>query len=83
MTGKEPARARITAIPVRRPERLAVLDRVARAFEPGVRYTESQVNDVIGGFSADVPALRRGLVDEGFLEHDRVHYWRCGGTVDL
>ncbi|WP_306366310.1 DUF2087 domain-containing protein [Nocardiopsis sp. CC223A] len=83
MTGEEAARARITAIPVRRPERLAVLDRVARAFEPGVRYTESQVNAVIGGFSADVPALRRGLVDEGFLEHDRVHYWRCGGTVDL
>ncbi|MDE3721059.1 MULTISPECIES: DUF2087 domain-containing protein [Nocardiopsis] len=74
---------RITSIPVRRPARLLLLDRVARAFEPGVRYTEARVNEVIGVFSADVPALRRGLVDEGFLEHDRVHYWRCGGTVDL
>ena len=83
MGGDGTDRARIMALPVRRVERLAVLDRVARAFEPGIRYTETQVNDIIGGFSADLPALRRGLVVEGFLEHDRTHYWRCGGTVDL
>lgn len=83
MSGRDPDRERIRAIPVRRAERPAVLDRVARAFEPGVRYTEAGVDTVIGGFSAGVTALRRGLVDEGFLEHHRVRYRRCGGTVDL
>ncbi len=74
---------RITAVPVRRPERLVLLDQVARAFEPGVRYSEAEVNAVLCRFSADVAVLRHSLTDEGFMEQDRTHYWRCGGTVDL
>ncbi|MFD6953225.1 hypothetical protein A6A08_11035 [Nocardiopsis sp. TSRI0078] len=74
---------RITAIPVRRPARLVLLDQVARAFEPGVRYSEAEVNAVLRGFSANVSVLRRGLLDEGFLECDRTRYWRCGGTVEV
>ncbi|WP_116244006.1 DUF2087 domain-containing protein [Nocardiopsis sp. FIRDI 009] len=74
---------RITALPVRRAERLVLFDQVARAFEPGVRYTEAEVNAVLAGFSADLAVLRHGLVDEGFMERDRSRYWRCGGTVDL
>ena len=76
-------RGRITAVPVRRPDRLVLLDHVARAFEPGVRYTEAEVNAVLRRFSADLVVLRRSLLDEGFMEQDRTHYWRCGGTVDL
>ncbi|MEU1897363.1 DUF2087 domain-containing protein [Nocardiopsis dassonvillei] len=74
---------RITAIPVRRTARLVLLDQVARAFEPGVRYSEAEVNAVLSGFSANVAVLRRGLVDEGFMERDRTRYWRCGGTVEV
>lgn len=76
-------RGRITSVPVRRPDRLVLLDHVARAFEPGVRYTEDQLNAVLRRYSADHVVLRRSLVDEGFMESDRTHYWRCGGTVDL
>ncbi|WP_304451719.1 DUF2087 domain-containing protein [Nocardiopsis sp. YSL2] len=74
---------RITQIPVRRSDRLVVLDHVARALDPGVRYTEPELNRVLSRFSSDLAVLRRGLLDEGFLEHDRTRYWRCGGTVDL
>ncbi|MEV2274074.1 DUF2087 domain-containing protein [Nocardiopsis sp. NPDC049922] len=74
---------RITAFPVRRSERMVLLDQVARTFEPGVRYTEDEVNAVLGRFSADLSVLRHCLVDEGFMERDRSRYWRCGGTVDL
>ncbi|GAB3703691.1 hypothetical protein GCM10028793_32920 [Nocardiopsis oceani] len=74
---------RITSVPVRRPARLVLLDQVARAFEPGVRYTEDEVNEVLRRFSANLVVLRRSLMDEGFMEHDRTRYWRCGGTVDL
>ncbi|WP_053618885.1 DUF2087 domain-containing protein [Nocardiopsis sp. NRRL B-16309] len=76
-------RGRITQIPVRRGDRLIVLDHVARALDPGVRYTEPELNRVLSRFSSDLAVLRRGLLDEGFLEHDRTRYWRCGGTVDL
>lgn len=74
---------RITSVPVRRPDRLVLLDQVARAFEPGVRYTEAELNTVLRRFSANLVVLRRSLTDEGFMEQDRTHYWRCGGTVDL
>ncbi|GHC76233.1 hypothetical protein GCM10007079_12360 [Nocardiopsis terrae] len=76
-------RGRITSLPVRRTDRLVLLDQVARAFEPGVRYTEEEVNAVLRRFTADLVVLRRSLTDEGFMEHDRTRYWRCGGTVDL
>ena len=31
----------------------------------------------------DVAALRRYLVDEGFMERDHGEYWRAGGTFEL
>jgi hypothetical protein len=31
----------------------------------------------------DYAALRRYLVDEGFLSRDHGEYWRSGGTVEL
>lgn len=74
---------RIVAIPVRRSERLVLFDQVARTFEPGVRYSEAELNSALLHFSSDLVVLRQGLLDEGFMECDRRAYWRCGGTVDL
>lgn len=74
---------RITTMPVRRPDRLVLLDHVARALEPGVRYTEPELTAVLLEFGSDLAALRGGLLDEGFLERDHRTYWRCGGTVEL
>ncbi len=74
---------RIVALPVQRAKRLVVLDHVARAFEPGVRYSEPEVNAVLRVFHSDHASLRRALVDEGFLDRDSTRYWRCGGTVDV
>ncbi|ASU82733.1 DUF2087 domain-containing protein [Nocardiopsis gilva YIM 90087] len=74
---------RILAMPIQRSKRLVLLDYVARTFEPGVRYTESEVNAVLRTFYGDHALLRRYLVDEGFLDRDTTHYWRCGGTVEV
>lgn len=74
---------RITAMPVRRPDRLVLLDHVARGLEPGVRYTEPELTAVLLLYGSDLAALRGGLIAEGFLERDRRAYWRCGGTVEL
>lgn len=60
-------------IPAARAKRRVVLDHLARGFEPGVRYPERGV----------YAALRRYLVDEGFLERAAGIYWRTGGTVEL
>jgi hypothetical protein len=72
---------RIVALPAQRGPRLELLDHVARAFEPGIRYAEAEVEAVLRAFHADSATLRRTLVDEGFLDRDTTHYWRCGGTV--
>jgi hypothetical protein len=59
-----------------------VLDRLAQLFEPGERYPETEVNRRLRGAHDDVAALRRYLVDVGFLSRDGGVYWRTGGTVE-
>ncbi len=72
---------RLVQLPSKRSRRLIVLDRLAQEFEPGEHYTERQVNAILAAFDSDVAALRRYLVDEGFLDRVRGEYWRSGGTV--
>jgi hypothetical protein len=74
---------RLEQIPVSRSKRLVVLDHIARVFEPGVRYPERDVNTLLTAFHPDYAALRRYLVDEGFLAREAGHYWRSGGTVEI
>lgn len=70
-------------IPARRGKRLILLDRLAQQFEPGQTYPETEVNNRVRACHDDVAALRRYLVDEGFLERRDGWYWRSGGTVDV
>lgn len=61
---------RVVGLPAARSKRLVVLDYRARVFEPGVRYTEREVNAILRAFHDDHAALRRYLVDEGLLARD-------------
>jgi hypothetical protein len=74
---------RITAMPGRPAKRRLLLDCVAQAFEPGLRFPEAAVDDVLKVLCDDHAALRRHLVDEGFLSRQAGIYWRSGGTVDV
>ena len=71
----------LTAIPTRIRKRLVVLDRLSQEFEPGEKFTETEVNNRLRAFHPDVAALRRYLVEEGFLDRADGQYWRSGGTV--
>jgi len=75
---------RISVIPAKRAARLLLLDQVAQAFEPGRRYHEPAVNEILKALYDDHAALRRYLVDEDLLSRtpDGV-YWRSGGTVPI
>ena len=64
-------------------KRRIVLERIALEFEPGRRYDEKEVNVIVGAFFNDHAAIRRYLVDEGFLDRDHGVYWRSGGRVDV
>jgi hypothetical protein len=86
-------RGRLLSVPAARGKRLVVLNYLAGLFEPGRRYPEAEVNQLLGRYHPDYALLRRYLVDDGFL--DRADepapsgsrsvkvYWRTGGTVDL
>jgi hypothetical protein len=74
---------RLTEIPMKRSKRRIVLERIALEFEPGRRYDEKEVNAIVGAFFNDNAALRRYLVDEGYLDRDHGVYWRVGGRVDV
>jgi hypothetical protein len=83
----------LLSVPSARGKRLVVLNYLAGLFEPGRRYPEGEVNELLGRYHPDYAMLRRYLVDDGFL--DRADepapsgtrsvkvYWRTGGTVDL
>ena len=73
---------RLTSVPAKHAKRLVVLDHLAQLFEPGERYPETEVNRRLRRVHEDVAALRRYLVDEGFLSRDGGVYWRTGGTVE-
>jgi hypothetical protein len=72
---------RIAALPARHARRLLLLDAVAQAFEPGVRYPEAAVSGFLATIHDDFAALRRYLVDGDFLSRDHGEYWRSAGTV--
>jgi len=74
---------RLKEIPAKRSKRLVILERLALEFEPGVRYRERQVDELLRRFHDHNAALRRYLVDEGFLSRERGEYWRSGGRVEL
>jgi hypothetical protein len=84
---------RLVAIPAARSKRLVVLDHLAGLFEPGRRYPEREVNEILGAVHPDYAMLRRYLVDDGFLDRadERAPsggrsvkvYWRTGGRVEL
>jgi hypothetical protein len=76
------AHGRLCAIPSKHSKRLVVLDHLAQLFEPGLRYPETEVNRMLRAVHEDVAALRRYLVEEGFLDREGGVYWRCGGSVD-
>jgi len=73
---------RITTMPARRTRRRLLLNQVVQAFEPGRRYPEAAVDEVLKHVFDDHCTLRRYLIDEQFMSRTAAGvYWRAGGTV--
>lgn len=73
---------RLKTIPAQRKKLLAILEHIAQSFEPGRRYTEPQVNEILRGFHADTATLRRELVGAGLMARQAGEYWKnaAGGA---
>ncbi len=72
---------RIKTFPVQEKKFLVLVRHVLKAFEPGVRYTEKKVNQILANFNEDTAKLRRALVDYRLMarEGGGGKYWRIDG----
>jgi predicted transcriptional regulator len=69
---------RIKAFPVQEKKFLVLVRHALKAFEPGVRYPEKRVNQILANYNEDTARLRRAFVDYHFMarEGGGGKYWR-------
>lgn len=72
---------RVLAFPRKPSRKLILLDILAQLFEPGMRYTELEVNALLRTMIDDYVTARRYLIDFQLLAREEGVYWRIGGTV--
>lgn len=65
--------------------RIMVMEVIAARFEAGRTYGEKEVNAILGSIHDDGNALRRYLIDYGFMERtaDGSRYWLTKGSEEL
>ena len=61
---------RLKALPGQRKKFEVILRHVVKVFEPGERYSEKQVNELLGRFHPDTATLRRELVGYRLLQRE-------------
>lgn len=67
---------RLKEIPASQGKRQVILAWLVAKFEPGVRYPERQVNEIIARHHPDYASLRRYLVDADLMQRASGVYWR-------
>ena len=74
---------RLVGIPAQHKKRMAILRWLAEDFQPGRRYPEAEVNQIISRRHPDFATLRRYLVDEELMQRRHSIYWRTGTVPDI
>lgn len=68
----------ISQLPTNRRKLDVILRYLVEQFDYDRKYTEKEVNEIIGAFNEDISGLRRDLISVGFLDRERdgSAYWR-------
>lgn len=75
---------RLLSLPAGFGKKRIIVEHIAElSFEPGVSYTEKEVDEVLKGWYDDHAALRRHLIDHGVMTREDGRYWRSGGRVEI
>ncbi len=77
-----PERSSLPRFPKKQKHKLVILRHLASKLEPGRRYSEREINELLGAFNADFATLRRYLIEYRFLDRvaDGSAYWRIDGV---
>lgn len=72
------AGGRIKSFPAQEKKLQSILRHVVAAFEPGQRYSEKLVNEILSRFNEDTAFLRRSLIEYRLMEREGGggEYWR-------
>ena len=73
---------RLTKVPDVRKKRDVVLRWLAERFEEGRRYSEAEVNELIGRVHPDFATLRRELVGARLMQRHEGVYWRVSAVTE-
>ncbi|MBP8001906.1 MAG: metalloregulator ArsR/SmtB family transcription factor [Chloroflexi bacterium] len=69
---------KLKAFPMQQKKFEVILRHAVRFFEPGQRYSEKQVNDILRPFNEDTARLRRSFIEYGLMQRQGGggEYWR-------
>jgi hypothetical protein len=69
---------RLKTIPAQRKKLETILQHLVQSFEPGRRYSEKEVNEILKRFHDDTASLRREMIGFGLMarESSGQAYWR-------
>ena len=67
---------RFKTLPAQRKKLEAILRHILQALEPGQRYAEKEINEILGRFHEDTATLRREMIGYGLLKRESGQYWR-------
>lgn len=74
---------KLKVIPAQRKKREVVLHHILKDFQPELRYTEQQVNEILAHYHPDTATLRRELVAYRMLGRSEGLYWKITEEKDL
>jgi predicted transcriptional regulator len=69
---------RLKRIPAQHKKRVVILHYILQEFEPGRRYAESEVNEIISRFHEDYATIRREFIERRMMDREGGggDYWR-------
>lgn len=72
---------KLKVIPAQRKKREVILRHILKEFQPGVHYTEKEVNEVLVRFHEDCATLRREMISYKMMKRAEGEYWRIDGEI--
>jgi predicted transcriptional regulator len=72
---------RLKVIPAQRKKREVILRHILKEFQPGVHYTEKEVNEILVRFHDDSATLRREMISYKMMKRAEGEYWRIDGET--
>ncbi|OMG50476.1 hypothetical protein BK140_05995 [Paenibacillus macerans] len=68
------AEGRLKSIPAQLKKKLVVLERIALKLEPGRKYSEKEMNELIKGYHDDYATIRREFIIHRFMFRENQIY---------